>query len=61
MEGICDNISSGVHSIEIYIGECNLDQSESTSFISGDLHSPSRLHIEEVRTDQQVTAGEIIF
>ncbi|XP_067933043.1 uncharacterized protein [Watersipora subatra] len=55
LEGICDNeLESGQHSIEIYMGKCYWNKTEPTNFVVNSHSCPSRLHIEEVRKEKKI-------
>jgi len=60
VEGICDNdLPKGTYKIGIYIGRCFRDCSQPTTTVTGGFNSPSRLHIEEVRTRHAVDRGTL--
>lgn len=59
VEGVCDNsLDAGDVDIEIMIGQCYSARTNPMRLISGSLNVPSRIHVEEVRTDQKVDACE---
>jgi len=62
VEGVCENrLAKGTHNITLHIGRCIEDNNQPTRVINGWLNSPSRLHIEEVRTEHAVDGGEILY
>jgi len=59
VEGVCDDVlAAGPHNIEVWVGECDDPSDQPTNFVSGGFNSPSRLHIEEIRKELRLDAGE---
>ena len=63
VEAICTNwLEQGDHEIKVYVGACILNNSflnDKNRVITGGFDTPSRLHVEEVRTSQSIDAGKI--
>ena len=64
VEAICTNsLERGDHEIKVYVGACILNNSflvnDKNRVITGGFDTPSRLHVEEVRTSQSIDAGKI--
>lgn len=60
MEAICDNaLTAGQHRIEMVVGDCSMNvpwRMQPVNVITGGLDSPSRLHVDEVRLETDVTS-----
>ena len=59
VEGVCENIAAGDHYVQIRTYECYYGSSQNPAYFHTGWNSGYRMHIEEVRQNQRLDAGEL--